>query len=47
VLVDIGFKLENIYFAEDSNRLSKRYIIKNILLKKYPMLRDTIIVEAK
>ncbi|WP_035588029.1 class I SAM-dependent methyltransferase [Hippea jasoniae] len=46
ILIDSGYELDNILFAEHASRLSRRRIIKNILIKKYPMLRDTIIMEV-
>jgi len=47
ILIDSGYELHNILFAEHASRLSRRKIIKNILIKKYPMLRDTIVIEAQ
>lgn len=46
ILTVSGFNIERIYFAEQALRLSKKAILRNIIIIKFPMFRDTIIVEA-
>lgn len=45
ILNDSGYKVTNILFAEHS-RISRRQLIKKLILVNKPLLRDNLIIEA-
>ncbi len=46
ILIDSRFKLNKVLFIEHSSSLCRSHILKNLLIKKFPMLRSTILIEG-
>jgi len=46
IVSDAGYKIIDLKYVEHG-RFSRREIIKKIILKKYPLLRDTLIMEVE